>query len=602
MPDKIIAATLSVNTGNSNTEIKEVNKNLSDVKSNLKETGTAAKSTGKDIEGTTGHFGNLKDKLTSMPGPLGQAGQGVNSLGSAFKALLANPVVLVLTAIVGVLALLYKAFTNTFAGGQKVEQVFSGIKAAATVVLDRVFALGNALIKFFSGDYKGAAEQAKAAISGVGDEVAKTYKQVADLTKEAQALKKEQLQNDLEGAERAKKLAILREQANDADVSPAKRKAALLELRKDAEQNSKDDIDLAARVTKNKIALLSIGTDAAKKNQEEINQLKIEQINIETQNADELRRIGKQVTSIDKQEQSERKAQSQKSLDERNEALAKYKLEQKKINDDGNRAIDEAEKVLQKSLDRPGQLLLLKNEYEERKALARKAGLDILKINEAWQKERNDMEAGWQQEDDEKEQAKKSSLDKLLKDRADSTFTWLATDKATKDNAAKDDIRTAEEVKAAKIKSAEDTANALGVLSNVVGQQTVVGKGFAIADATINSYLAGTRALAAIKTAKSPFEAIAGIATMIAVIGAGLATVKKIAGVKVPGMSGGGGNVSTSSISNPAPLTATQQSTTINQDQVNQMGNATVRAYVVDTDVDNNRTRNERLNRAARLG
>jgi hypothetical protein len=59
-----------------------------------------------------------------------KAGEGVDGLGAKFRILLANPVVLVLTAIVAVLALVYKAFTNTFEGGEKMEQVFAGIKAA----------------------------------------------------------------------------------------------------------------------------------------------------------------------------------------------------------------------------------------------------------------------------------------------------------------------------------------------------------------------------------------------------------------------------------------------------------------------------------------
>lgn len=302
MADKqIIAATLSLETGNAPGELKEFNKGVSNVKENLKDTGATALKTGKDVDTSTGSFKNLKGQMSALPGPLGQAGEGVNKLSSAFKALLANPVVLVIAAIVAGLALLYKAFTNTFEGGQKVEQVFAGIKAAAQALLDNLSKVGNAIVKVFSFDFSGAIDE----IKGVAQAASDAYNKMADLTKEAQNLAREQATNDLDQAKRARDLAILREQASE-ESDPAKRKAALLELKKVSEQNAKDDIDLAKRTADNKIAQLTLEKDGEKKNFAEIQKIKAEQINSETQNANELRRINKQITAAEKQEQSER--------------------------------------------------------------------------------------------------------------------------------------------------------------------------------------------------------------------------------------------------------------------------------------------------------
>jgi hypothetical protein len=50
-----------------------------------------------------------------------------------------------------------------------------------------------------------------------------------------------------------------------------------------------------------------------------------------------------------------------------------------------------------------------------------------------------------------------------------------------------------------------------------------------------------------------------------------------------------------------APLSPSFQATTLNQAQVNQIGNVAARAYVVESDISGNQERITRLNRAARI-
>lgn len=261
---------------------------------------------------TSGHFSKIKESIGAIPGATGAAAQGVEGLNAKFKALLSNPVALVIAGIVAALTLLYKAFTNTFEGAQKVEEVFAGVKAAAQALFDNLSRVANAIIKFFSFDFSGAIDEIKGVANAVGD----AYDAMAKLTREAQKLHQEQLANDLDAAERQKKLAILREQADDDSIPIAKRKAALKELKESAEENAKSDIDLARRTAENKIAQLTLEKDGALKNQDEINKIKIEQIKVETDNANELRRINKQLTATEKQELDERKAAQQKANEE----------------------------------------------------------------------------------------------------------------------------------------------------------------------------------------------------------------------------------------------------------------------------------------------
>jgi hypothetical protein len=150
----------------------------------------------------------------------------------------------------------------------------------------------------------------------------------------------------------------------------------------------------------------------------------------------------------------------------------------------------------------------------------------------------------------------------------------------------------------------ESVSGALGKISEVVGKQTAAGKGLAVAEATINTLVAGTNALKAIKTAKSPVEALAGIATMAAVIASGFKTVKQIIATPVPGASGGGG--STPQISTTAPVLPTQTSTKLDSASIQGVGSAVGggvgRSFVLSTDIKNDAERAATLNRAARLG
>jgi hypothetical protein len=92
--------------------------------------------------------------------------------------------------------------------------------------------------------------------------------------------------------------------------------------------------------------------------------------------------------------------------------------------------------------------------------------------------------------------------------------------------------------------------DALGQLSSIVGQETVAGKAFAVAKATIDTYtsaVAAYNALAGIPVIGPALGAIAAGAA----VASGIATVKKIVAVQVPNAPGGGGNLSQTTPSGP---------------------------------------------------
>ena len=142
--------------------------------------------------------------------------------------------------------------------------------------------------------------------------------------------------------------------------------------------------------------------------------------------------------------------------------------------------------------------------------------------------------------------------------------------------------------------------NTLSIIGGLVDQNSAAGKAIAVTQAIINTYQGASKAIAQ--------GGIFGPVAAAATIAAGLINVRKIVSTKIPSATGSGnvGGGSIPSISTSAPVTAqipTMNTVTqLNQQSINQMGSATGRAYVVESDITNSQEKIIRINRAARLG
>lgn len=149
-----------------------------------------------------------------------------------------------------------------------------------------------------------------------------------------------------------------------------------------------------------------------------------------------------------------------------------------------------------------------------------------------------------------------------------------------------------------------ETANAIQSLTTIVGRDTVAGKALGIATALINTYQGASEAIKQKSTLPSPFDVIAKVANVGAIIATGLRTVKAITSVQVPGV-GGGASPATPNVQIAAPITPISSpqatSTLLNAQAIQRAGSATNRAYVLETDITNSQERIRRINRAARL-
>jgi hypothetical protein len=145
-----------------------------------------------------------------------------------------------------------------------------------------------------------------------------------------------------------------------------------------------------------------------------------------------------------------------------------------------------------------------------------------------------------------------------------------------------------------------DTQNALFLLSAIVDQNSVAGKAIAVAQAIINTYQGATKALGQ--------GGVLGFVGASAVIAAGLINVKKIVSTNIPSAKGTGtvgGGASAPSLSAGAPIAPPQpqaQTTTLDNQTINAIGNQAVRAYVVENDVTSNQQRIAAIRQRARFG
>ena len=90
----------------------------------------------------------FEDQLSALPGAAGQAGGAIKGVGDAFKLLLANPVVAVIGAIVGVFLLLKRSLESTAEGQATLNRITS---AFASVLGPVLATLEKVAVPLFNG-------------------------------------------------------------------------------------------------------------------------------------------------------------------------------------------------------------------------------------------------------------------------------------------------------------------------------------------------------------------------------------------------------------------------------------------------------------------
>jgi chemotaxis protein histidine kinase CheA len=507
------------------------------------------KESGDTAEKSQGKFGELGNKLAGIKGPVGQAVQGVQGLGTAFKALMANPIIAVITALVAALTGLYKAFTSTKAGAELVEQVMDGLSAALDVLRDRVLQLGGGLAKLFSGDIKGGLADLKSAFTGIGDEIEREAKEAANLRKELQLVADAERELNKNRALQNRLIADAKLRINDENLSYQDRLKALEEVRKAEIKLSKDEEALAKRKYEAIVAQNAL-SDSSKEALDAEAAAFITLQNAQVASLAKQKELFDQEKSLRDRQKAEQKAAQAEAAQRQKE---RAEASQKEFDDWLALEIKKAETA-------EANAKFVKDREEKAKADAEKDFQDWLKI-ETEKAEIAQANAKFVADREEKARQEKEKADKKASDAA------IALKKAEFD---------------AEMELLQSISGAFKSLASIAGEQTAAGKALAIASTIIDTYMGATKALAA--GAGTPV----GYINAAAIVATGLANLRTITAVQVPNGGNAGATASTPMMpSGPSVgiIQGQMSQTSQLQAELNSQMRRPTRAYVVGQNV-----------------
>jgi len=318
MPDKKVIIDIEANTG-------KADKSLDNVKKTTKEIGNDAKTAagefqfmGVSINGLKGSFTKVKGVAKGMFSSIkmGIASTGIGLLVLAVGALITN-------------------FTQTKKGAEQLQVAFKAVGATISVLTDRISQIGGAIIKVFKGDFKGAAQDAKAAVTGVTAEIVEETKQMIGLTKASQELRDSQRELNIETAKRRAEVQALKLIAEDTTKTEKERLNA-------AERAFKLENELTDKRVENAQIALDIkrqeveASESTAEDLDELAQLEIDLFNIQEESVGKQIELNNKVNSIRAEGIAKRQAESdaeQARIDEANQKKldAEKKLSDEKI-------------------------------------------------------------------------------------------------------------------------------------------------------------------------------------------------------------------------------------------------------------------------------
>jgi hypothetical protein len=186
--------------------------------------------TGKDAGHAAGEFRLMGVSLNGVKAGFASAAVTAKGMFATIKAGLISTGIGVFVVLIGSLLTF---LTKTKVGAELLQTAFAAVGAAIAVITDRISAIGGAIMKVFKGDFKGAVEDVKGALSGVGEEIANEVKQAAELERIFQRIADSERAQNLERAKANKIIMKARLDAEDETKSLEERIIALQKANKE---------------------------------------------------------------------------------------------------------------------------------------------------------------------------------------------------------------------------------------------------------------------------------------------------------------------------------------------------------------------------------
>jgi len=368
-------------------------------------------------------------------------------------------------AFVVVVGSLVSYFTKTKKGAELLEQAFAGIGAAISVLTDRISKIGGAIAKVFSGDFKGAAEDVKGALSGISDEIIEESKAAARLKKELQDVKDATRGFNIEKAKTNQEIAKALLLAEDETKSNEVRLQALKDALALEQETTAKELELQRRRVAAVEEEVGLG-ESLEEDLERLNQAKIRLIELETASIKQRKKVVTQVNDFEKSINSERLAREKEEAKAKEEA-DKVKADAEKVIADKKIADDkiESDRLAKQEEDRETAKDLIVNKFKL---------------------EREETELQAIETEKQKQLAELERLKASEQEKADviAFFNKQTADQIKKNN--DEEIDNEKLVQSTKLQLA---ASAFGNLSNLFKEGSNAAKAAALAEIGINSAL-----------------------------------------------------------------------------------------------------------------
>jgi len=559
-------------------EVTQLNKEIKTTNSNLKETNAATTGLTNQLDKMTGGAISGFTKLAKG------IKTGITGLKSFRIALISTGIGALLVAV----GTLVTYFTSTKRGAEELEVAFAAVGAAIDVIRDRISQIGEAILKVFQGDFVGAAESAKKAVSGIGEEIAKETKAMIELTRQLQEIK------DLErefGVERAKTNQIIAQArliAEDENKTYNQRIAALEKANKLEIETTEKAIELAQR----KLDQQRIAVEMSESMEEDLQKLadlEITLLDLQTNSFNTRKRLATGLETL-RREQSAAESARLKQIEDAKKKAAEDELKRLKQIDDAKKKADAEEAARQKKA--------AEEEAARIKALIAQQNLeDSISLQIMQEGIDKELMMSAQKYDALYAQAEgNAELQKQI------TEAQEAEQQAIRDKYDAKQIATEREKQEQLKQLATDGLQAVSGATEFflskskvnAKRQFQITKSLQLALAIVDGFKAVTASLAASPVAIGPAPNPAGIASLAFAVLSSAIAVGKIASAKYEpsGGGGGGGGASTSTPSIPSAGGGAPQFNTVGTSGFNQVAGSIaeqnqepVKAYVVSTDV-----------------
>ena len=557
---------------NINVKTDKAVKNVNNLTGSVEETSKAANEASGAFVGLAAGVDKMTGGLvTGFKKAVGGIRNGIKAMKSLKVAVAATGIGLLVIAITS----LTSYFTKTQRGADKLSQAFKGIGAVIDVLVDRISTFGEGLFKIISGDFSEGVALLKGSFSGLGDEIRNEAQAAIELEKAQQALEDRQIALIKTNAERQASIENLRLVAEDENKTNEQRAAALREAARLQNQIADDEIAIAkerARIIKERVALGESTRDDIKAQAE----AEAEVIRLEGERDRRLRSLQTRLNAFtegtgENTDATEENADAQAKLNEeiakRDQLLAQ---EEAQLQEDLAAQYDTILQAQESA--KTQELNAAEDKYNQLLANAEKYGFDEAELTRMKNEEINNINKKYYDEDAKNKQA-------------------------------------------AEIAKLQIVAGALNGLGQLVGEQTAAGKAISAAQATIDTYVGATKALAQ--------GGIFGTIAAAGVVASGLASIRSIYATSVPaatqssvnvgGTTIGGG--STSVQSPPTPNIPRPQLQSLNANigfdtsganlgnQIAQsLQGQPMRAYVVNQDIQSTQKLDRKIEETATFG